>query len=72
MELSSPKNTKDFLYFGKWNFLATSLKLFLYFRRELAKPEKKYYFISFHIFYLLRDSFSKINAKEKSFQYFLL
>ena len=72
MELSSPKNAKDFLYFGKWNFLAPSLKLFLYFRRELAKPEKKYYFISFHIFYLLRDSFSKINAKEKSFQYFLL
>ena len=72
MELSSPKNTKDFLYFGKWNFLVPSLKIFLYFRRELAQPENKNYFISFHIFYLLRDNFSKINAKEKSFQYFPL
>ena len=31
---------KSFLYFGKWNFLAPSLKTFLYFRRELAKAEK--------------------------------
>lgn len=49
MELSSPKNKKfqisSFLsskfekknsYFGNWNFLAPSLKHFLYFRRELA------------------------------------
>ena len=32
---------KNVLYFGKWNFLAPSLKNFLYFRREFAKPEKQ-------------------------------
>ena len=33
---------KKFLYFGKWNLLALSLKNFLYFkRRELAKPKKQ-------------------------------
>ena len=31
---------KGFLYFGKWNFLAPSLKSFLYFRGELAKAWK--------------------------------
>ena len=30
---------KNFLFFGKWNFLAPSLKN-LYFRRKLAKLEK--------------------------------
>ena len=32
---------KKFLYFGKWNFLAPSFKIFLYFRRELSKLKKK-------------------------------
>ena len=26
---------------GKWNFLTTSLKNFLYFRKELARPENQ-------------------------------
>ena len=38
------EHLKNFLYFRnscfrKWNFLAPSLKNFLYFGRELAKPE---------------------------------
>ena len=38
--LQSLKN-KNFLYFGKLNFLALRLKnFFLYFKKELAKPEK--------------------------------
>ena len=32
---------KKVLYFRKWNFPAPSLKNFLYFRTELAKPEKQ-------------------------------
>ena len=32
---------KSFLYFGRWNFLALSLKNILYFRRELVKPKKQ-------------------------------
>ena len=39
------KLLKCFLYFGKWNFLASSLKNFLYFRRELARPENRKKFI---------------------------
>ena len=57
------KLLKCFLYFGKWNFLATSSKSSLYFRKELAKPENK----KFHIFCLLRENFSNISAKQKSF-----
>ena len=58
------KNKKNsLLYFGNWNFLVTSLKNFLYFSRELEKPEKQ----KFHIFCLLRENFSNISTKEKSF-----
>ena len=33
---------KNLFFFGKWNFLALRLKKFFsFFRRELAKPEKK-------------------------------
>ena len=32
---------KNVLYFGKWNFLVTTLKISLYFIRELAKPENQ-------------------------------
>ena len=32
---------KSFLHFDKWNFLATSLKNFLYFRKKLEKEKKK-------------------------------
>ena len=46
INFTSSKNEKNsflnsFLYFGKWNFLATSLKNFLYFRKELTKPRKQ-------------------------------
>ena len=47
-------------YFRKWNILAPNLKKFLYFSKELAKPENQ----KFHIFCLLRENFSNINAKE--------
>ena len=36
---------KSLLYFGKWNFLVSSLRNFLYLRRELAKPEKQRFLI---------------------------
>ena len=52
-----------FLYFWKWNCLAPTLKIVLYFRKKLAKPEKK----KIHIFRLFRDNFSNISTKEKSF-----
>ena len=35
------KHLKNFLYFGKCNFLATNLKNFLYFRKELKRPKKQ-------------------------------
>ena len=88
MEISSPKN-KTFhevtlrsqkikkihlkYFFGKYNFLAPSLKNFLYFRGELAKPEnQKFLIFLFTIFCLLRENFSNISAKEKSLLYFPL
>ena len=61
----SSKNKKpvlnNFLNFGKWNFLAPSLKNFLYFRREFEKSENQ----KFHIFYLMREIFLNMSAKEK-------
>ena len=66
-ELSSSKNEKKrkerkkqnnipktfvILYFRKLNFLATSFKNFLYFRKELVKAENKKFH---HIFCLLRE-----------------
>ena len=56
------KKLKRFLYFGKRNFIDTSLKN-LYFRRELAKPENQ----KFHIFCLSRENFSNKSAKRKKF-----
>ena len=62
--LKSKKNPllKNFSYFGKWNFLAPSLKNFLYFRRELAKPEKqtkkpalKKFLVSYDVFTILQQ-----------------
>ena len=32
---------KNFLHFWKWDFLASNLKNFLYFKKQLAKPEKE-------------------------------
>ena len=32
---------KSFLCFGKWNFLSTTLKKLLCFRKELTKPQKE-------------------------------
>ena len=40
---------KNFLYFGKWNFLNSSLKCFLYFRWELASFENEKFIILFLI-----------------------
>ena len=71
-------NEKLFLYFGKRNFLIFSQKFFCYIsgnetlkrkrlKRELAKPENQ----KFQIICLLREDFSNICAKEKSFLYFL-
>ena len=58
----SKKNcSKIISYNGKWNFLAPSLKNFLYFRRESAKSENQ----KFHIFYLMREIFLNMRAKEK-------
>ena len=42
-----------FLYFGKWNFWAPSLNNFLYFKRELAKPEIFFVRIISRIFYMV-------------------
>ena len=50
-EINVPK-TFLILYFRKWNFLATSFKNFLYFRKELVKAENKKFR---HIFCLLRE-----------------
>ena len=44
------------------------IKKFLYFKRELAKPENQ----KFHIFCLLRENFSNISTKEKSVYTFLI
>ena len=38
-------SSKNFAYFVKWNFLVPSLKNFLSFRKELAKPENKTFLI---------------------------
>ena len=38
--LISSQKKKFFLYFGKWNFLALTVKNFLYFRKELSGLEK--------------------------------
>ena len=53
---SSLKNKKAplwkfFLYFRKWNFVAPSLENFLFFRRELAKPENQNF--PFFFFFLI-------------------
>ena len=82
MELSSHKNRKfqkvtlwaqklkkptlkNFI-FQEMEFPSLKLETFLYFRREHAKPENK----KFHMFCLLRENFSNISEKEKSFLYF--
>ena len=44
------------------------LKILLIFQEELAKRENQ----KFHIFCFLRENFSNISAKEKSFLYFPL
>ena len=51
-EPSEPKkikkihSEKTFFYFGKWNFLVLNLKkIFLYFKKELAKAESKKIFV---------------------------
>ena len=55
---------KNILYLVKWNFLALSLKNFLYFRRVLAKPENQ----KFNFFGLLWENFS-IWAQKKEVSY---
>ena len=62
MELSCLKNKKllkKCLIFREMEFLATSLKNFLYFRGILKKKVQ--------IFCLLRENLSNISTKEKSF-----
>ena len=47
---------------------SSKLKKPIIFQEELRNPENK----KFHIFCLLRENFSNISAKEKSFLYFPL
>ena len=47
---------------------SSKLKKPIIFQEKLRNPENK----KFYIFYLLRENFSNINAREKSFLYFPL
>ena len=60
---------KNFLYFEKWNFLATRLETFSYFRRELANPEKqtKKFVINF-IFFVAQESINMNYIKLKVYK----
>ena len=58
------------LYLGKWNFLATRLETAIFQEGTWQSLRIKISYISFHIFCLLRENFSK--AQNKSFLYFPL
>ena len=59
-QLSKFKKTKKeqsqkFLIFGKWDVLASTLRKFLYFRRELAKPENQKFVKFLVTFFVCRE-----------------
>ena len=62
-------SSKNFAYFVKWNFLVPSLKNFLSFRKELAKPENKTFLIFLLKFFvcLERTCWEKNKCKRKTF-----
>ena len=62
---------KKFLIFQEMELSSSKTKKALIFQEGTRKALKsKFSYIAFHIFCLLRENFSNISAKEKSFLYF--